>query len=105
MNAIDFIYNELNSGRVFGKHCIKDASGMLYKYPFIRAALYITTNNYIGYTHYGSSAVKNNKQDLQWVIENIFDTTPEKFLETYVSCTNEYYNKFEYKKRRAQHVK
>lgn len=89
MKAIEYIYNELHTGRVFGKHSLN------VKYPYIHANLYLTDNGYIGYSHYGSSAVKDTIPELAWVIENVFDTTPEIFLESYVSCNHDYYNSFD----------
>lgn len=89
MKAIEYIYNELHTGRVFGKHHLN------VNYPYISADLYLTDGGYIGYSHFGSSAVKDNIPALEWVIRNIFDITPEKFLESYVSCNHDYYVSFD----------
>lgn len=38
---------------------------------------------YIHYSHYGSSAIKDNLESLYWLITEIFDTTPAGFVAIY----------------------
>ena len=45
--------------------------------------LWMTDSGYIAWRNYGQSACRNNLRDLYWTITNIFDTTPEKFIEDY----------------------
>lgn len=53
-------------------------------YPYFGAALYLTPFGNVGYTHYGSSAIKPTLKDLEWLITTIFRTTPEGFLRDYI---------------------
>lgn len=72
------IYNNIQAGKIYGEYWLN------VKYPFFSEVLYKTCGNYIGWTHYGSSANKNTKKELAWIISVIFDTTPEEFEKMYV---------------------
>jgi hypothetical protein len=84
MKAIEFIYQELNNGRVFCEHVTN------VKYPYLWEVLYLTPHDNIGWTYYGSSAAVNTIDSLSWLLENIFNMSAEHFLERYVSATREY---------------
>lgn len=74
MNAIDRIYQNINHGYQYGRYIHN------VKYPYFHTCLSVSENgDFIRWTHYGSSANENTKQALQWIIETIFETTPEKF--------------------------
>ena len=45
--------------------------------------LWVTQHNNIGWEHYGRAANKNTKKDLKWIIEEIFELTPEEFINKY----------------------
>ena len=90
MSAIEFIYQELNNNRVFCKHVTN------VKYPYLWQVLYLTPHNYIGWTHYGSSAAPNTIYGLSWILKNIFNMSAEQFIESYVSATCDYINHYEY---------
>lgn len=83
--ALETIYNELNAGAVYGRDITQYASGKKPRFPYFDANLYITPAGFIGWTHYGSSANKNTIHDLEWILENIFETTPEEFLKKYIT--------------------
>lgn len=59
-------------------------------FPVFHSVLYLVWNDIahtekaIGWNHYGSSANKNTLEDLKWVLDNIFEMTPTKFLNTYI---------------------
>ena len=90
MKALEFIYQELNGGRIFAEHVTN------VKYPYLWDVLYLTPHNYIGWTYYGSSTVPNTINNLAWVLKNIFDMSAEEFLQRYVSATRDYINHYEY---------
>ena len=76
--ALDRIYNNIQAGKMYGEYRLN------VKYPFFGEALYKIDSEFIGYTHYGSSATKNTKEWLNWIIAAIFKTTPEEFEKMYV---------------------
>lgn len=77
MSALEYIFNSLQTGYVFGRQID------YVKYPYFNYNLYLTYGNFIGWEHYGSSAVKNNLEELEWLIDVIFKMTPEEFIKTY----------------------
>lgn len=79
MNALEKIYNELNRGAVFGIDRFNAP-----RFPYFDAVMW-TNEKYIFWRNYGSSANKNTIQDLEWILENIFKTTPEEFLKKYIT--------------------
>lgn len=79
--AIDKIYRELNAGRRYGRDILNVT------YPYFSSALWITECGNIGWRHYGSSANKNTKKDLKWIIEIIFKLSPVEFLDVYYRDT------------------
>lgn len=87
MKAIDLIYEKLQEGEVFGTVDIHRLGG-----TYFHEVLGLH-NNYIHWCRYGSSANKNTKKDLKWVIEEIFGMTPEEFLYAYTPYSK--YKKFE----------
>lgn len=77
---LDEIYNNLLKGRVYG--CQIDNV----RYPYFSVVLsYDSIHNLFHWHHYGSSANKATKEELAWIIEKIFDMTPERFAQTYTS--------------------
>lgn len=77
MDALDRIFDNLQAGKVYGDY--RPSA----RFPYFWNVLYKTCSNFIGYTHYGSSATKNTKDDLSWIISDIFETTPEQFEKKY----------------------
>ena len=80
MDALHKIYHNLQDGKSYGKQMNK------YKYSFFYNQLCLTESRdekFIAWTHYGSSANQNTLGDLAWIINTIFDTTPEKFAAEY----------------------
>ena len=80
--AIERIYNALQNGDRYGNPVWNVT------FPYFRTVLYKYTNrgrDYIGFSHFGSSAVENTPEKLEWVIRNIFDMTPERFEKEYIS--------------------
>jgi len=75
------LYREILSNLRAGRYYGYDITSV--KYPYFQEVLYITPGGYIGYTNYGSSAVKNTLADLVWLIETIFKTDARGFLEKY----------------------
>ena len=76
MDALHTIMNELKSGKMFGK--TEHGTALDYfRWNVIKSGTFIR------YRNFGQSSVGCNLKDLAWVIEVIFRTTPEKFLEKY----------------------
>lgn len=76
MDALHTIMNELKSGKMFGKTEHGTVSDY-FRWNVIKSGTFIR------YRNFGQSSVGCNLKDLAWVIEVIFRTTPEKFLEKY----------------------
>lgn len=76
-DALKRIYKNINAGKNYGYNVVN------VQYPYFSDVLYLTTQNNIGWTHYGSSANKNTLNDLYWIITVIFKTTPEDFEKAY----------------------
>lgn len=76
--ALDRIYNNIQAGKIYGEYRLD------VKYPFFSEAIYKIGSDFIGYSSYGSSATKNTKEWLNWIITTIFETTPEEFEKMYV---------------------
>lgn len=76
MDALHTIMNELKSGKMFGKTEHGTVSDY-FRWNVIKSGTFIR------YRNFGQSSVDCNLKDLAWVIEVIFRTTPEKFLEKY----------------------
>lgn len=74
MTALERIYKNLNAGYQYGDYLHN------VRYPMFTPCLSVSENGeYIRWRHYGESANKNTKQNLNWIIETIFKTTPEEF--------------------------
>lgn len=72
------IYRNLQNGGGYG-HMITNV-----RYPFFQWNIYLTYDQvYIGWQNAGSSANKNTLDDLDWIIRNIFETTPRGFVKRY----------------------
>lgn len=76
MTALKQIYNNINAGKKYG-YMMNNV-----KYPFFDVVL-SANQQYIYWRHFGSSANKNTVEDLEWILENIFKLSPEKFIEKY----------------------
>ena len=79
MSSLKFIYDKLRAGEIFGK-IEKHNQGGTYFWDVLSA-----NNEYIYWTHYGSSANKVSLQNLKWILTEIFKTTPEQFLLDYTT--------------------
>lgn len=77
MNTIKQIYDNLQAGGVYG--CMFTNC----KYPFFDEVLYKTTGGFIGYNYFGSSAIENTERGLQFIIERIFECSPDEFVKKY----------------------
>lgn len=73
--ALDQIYTAINNGAKYG-HMLKGTD-------IFWRVLYITRGGYIGWSHFGESANENTKEELAWILREIFETTPSEFLRTY----------------------
>lgn len=90
--ALNRIYGNLKNGDVYGHDRITWRNDFpetkLAGKPMFTTALY---KHYCKplfcWRHYGESANKATKKELLWIIENIFDTTPEKFENQYITRT------------------
>ena len=78
---LDEIYTNLQNRKVYGYVVNK------VRYPYFCEVLYKTMKGYIGWHNYGSSANKNTKEDLKFIIKKIFLLTPKEFVEKY-ECRN-----------------
>lgn len=83
---INEIYNNLQQDKVYGQVITN------VRFPYFNKVLYKTIYNNIGWRCCGSSANKNTKEDLKWIIETIFQCTPEEFVQTYECKTIEEIN-------------
>lgn len=79
MSSFKFIYDKLRAGEIFGK-IDEHNQGGTYFWDVLRA-----DNEYIYWTHAGSSANKLSFQNLKWILTTIFKTTPEQFLFDYTT--------------------
>lgn len=70
------IYENINNGKEYG-YMMNNVT-----YPFFNTVLSANTQ-YIRWQHFGSSANKNNINNLKWIIEIIFNLTPEEFIKKY----------------------
>lgn len=81
---IDTIYKNLMEGKKYG-YVVKNV-----RYPYFHETLgKHWCEPFFCYSHYGSSAIKANKRELAWLIEVIFEMTPEEFIATYECRTPE----------------
>lgn len=71
------IFNNLEKGIKYGK----DVTNVTY--PYFSKVLYKTMCGNIGYSRYGSSAVKMTLSELAWVIMVMFEMTPAEFITEY----------------------
>ena len=79
------IMHDLKSGFTFGKdHTWDYYNSRPMRFPYFSSVLYVTPSGNIGYTHFGSSAIKPTMRDLEWLITVIFNTTPSGFLREYI---------------------
>ena len=90
MSALKLIYKELLAGESFGK-IDKHSLWVTYFWTVLFA-----DEKYIRWCHYGSSANKTNLKNLNWILTEIFKTTPEQFLYDYTTYSewkriNNYY--------------
>lgn len=76
MDALHTIMNNLKAGKVYGKTC----EGRIEPYFWF---VMCKDGNFIHWVHFGRSANRCNLKELKWIINVIFDTTPEKFIEEY----------------------
>ena len=79
--ALKQIYINLNNGKRYGYY-INPTNKALGNNPIFSERL-ATDENYIRYSHYGSSATKNTLKDLSWIINIIFQSTPTEFINTH----------------------
>ena len=81
MTALKLIYDKLHKGEVFGK-IDEHRLGGTYFWQVLNMDF---IQNLICYRHCGSSATKDSLKNLEWVITEIFDETPESFLYEYTT--------------------
>ena len=84
--ALNTIHAALLSGEQFGTvHRFRDDHPDGPR-PYFSPELYkIPLKPFFGWTHYGSSANKATKAELNWIIRQIFSTTPAEFLNRYTT--------------------
>ena len=84
--ALNAIHAALMSGEQFGTVHRFRADHPDGPRPYFSPALYkIPFKPFFGWTHYGSSANQATKTALNWIIRQIFDTTPTEFLSRYTT--------------------
>lgn len=87
------IYNNLQAGITYGEDMDREHHSWI-NYPYFNAVLYLIANSptsteeVIGWRHYGSSANKNTEKDLKWILDNIFNMTPTEFTNKYIKSTD-----------------
>ena len=84
--ALSTIHAALLSGEQFGTvHRFRDDHPDGPR-PYFSPELYkIPLKPFFGWTHYGSSANKATKAELNWIIRQIFNITPAEFLNRYTT--------------------
>lgn len=75
-NALDRIFDRLNSGRVYGVFLTN------VRFPCFYPVL-SCDGQFIYWRIYGSSANKNSLKALAWILENVFKKSPEEFERAY----------------------
>ena len=80
-NATEIIWQKLNDGEIFGKIMSHNLGGAM----FWDVLSMSPDKRYIRWTHYGSSANKATRKDLDWVLGVIFHMTPAEFLAEYTT--------------------
>jgi hypothetical protein len=88
MKALNIIFNNLKAGKVYATF-YSNVRFPCYYYNII----YNRVKNIFYFSHYGESAVAATKEKLAWVIEVIFNCTPEEFIARYECVTAEEYNR------------
>ena len=83
MQALELIWNKLQNGESFGEVLPHRLGGMF----FWDVLCLSPTGEYIRWRNYGSSANKNTKKDLKWILTEIFKMTPEEFIKKYTTYT------------------
>ena len=81
MSALEKIYEMLQNGESFGEILPHRLGGVF----FWDVLCLSPTGEYIRWRNYGSSANKNTKKDLRWILTEIFKMTPEEFMEKYTT--------------------
>ena len=81
--AISIIYENLQKGNEYGYF-----DGLNDKKYFNTVLLKHWCKNIFVWRHFGSSANKATKQELEWIIEVIFKMKPQEFLQKY-KCVKE----------------
>lgn len=80
---LDTIYNNLMQGKQYG-YVLRNV-----RFPVFTTVLFHHwCKPYFCWTHYGSSANKATREELAWIIETIFQMTPEEFAATYECRTH-----------------
>lgn len=79
MSAFELIWKKLQDGEMFGEILPHRLGGTFFWYVLCLSP----TKQYIRWRNYGSSANKNTKKDLKWILTEIFKITPEEFLAKY----------------------
>ena len=93
MEALMRIYNNLLNGEQYGSVCYYREdfpsleAGKPYFWYSIAYANPAPSNRYFHYRHYGSSAIKVNKRNLEWLIRAIFQCTETEFEQRYITKT------------------
>lgn len=75
------IYENINKGANYGT-IDKPLNPVLDYVTSVRISI-SPDKKYIRYSHYGSSATKNTKKDLEWILETIFKMNPSEFIKAY----------------------
>ena len=85
--ALNIIYNNLKNGTQYGKFSYWNYYyNSPLPFPYFNIVLYKHyCKNIFCWQHFGSSANKATKEQLAWIIKNIFKTSPEKFLLEYTT--------------------
>ena len=78
--ALMLIYDDLKNGYRYGR--IIDRVRFPY-FETVLCPIQDKRGEYIKWRHYGESACDMTIQNLQWVLDKIFEKTPEEFLEEY----------------------
>ena len=80
----------LETGGSFGKfHYWDHSKNRPLDYPYFNTVLTLSPDKkYIRWNNYGGSSNKNTLEDLNWIITEIFNKTPEEFKNEYITSAD-----------------
>lgn len=76
MEILNEMFNNLKKGGTYG-HMVTNV-----RYPYFHENIW-NNGKFFCWNHYGSSANRATKEELEWLITTIFKCEPEEFVQKY----------------------